>query len=240
MALIKPIAGRGGSGTRPMVTFCYDDGGSTDYDVVFPLFKQYGVRGTFFANEPSHILTEVGLEGELKAKEMADAGQEIGSHTSNHPFLNQLTRAEMIPELLNSKKQIEAITGKPCLTLGIPNGGYNDDVLVMLEGFFEAGRSSDEGLNDYGNNNTHNLKTYFLDNAHVSVDTIKSKVYEAVNTNKWLIISMHKVIEKEEDRTGPWQVLKSELVEILDYIDTFRPYQIDVVPFYEGARRIKS
>lgn len=238
MALIKPIRSSEKRELKSMVTFAFDDGNASDHDIVMPMFQQHGIRGTFFI---THSLTGTGAKflNESQIKAMADNGQEIGSHTMSHASLDTITNEEMVYELLESKKWLESVTGKQCLTLGIPNGSWSDSVLTMLGGYYEAARSSELHNNSYGHYNSYNYGSYFLDNPGYTVDIIKEKIDEAINNREWIIISMHRVLESEDDRTAQWQVTKQQLLELVTYVNSYRPHELEVVPFYEGARRIK-
>lgn len=57
---------------------------------------------------------------------LGSQGFEIGSHTVEHPILTRLTAKELDDELTESKRRIEAETGKPCRSIAYPNGGPED------------------------------------------------------------------------------------------------------------------
>jgi peptidoglycan/xylan/chitin deacetylase (PgdA/CDA1 family) len=50
----------------------------------------------------------------------------IGSHTVTHPMLSRMMTTEQIPELMDSKKQLEALLDKPVDTLSYPYGNRED------------------------------------------------------------------------------------------------------------------
>ena len=57
-----------------------------------------------------------------EVREMAEAGQVIGSHTHTHPILSTLDEEESFQELKQSKEAIESHINKPCRTMSYPNG----------------------------------------------------------------------------------------------------------------------
>lgn len=69
-----------------------------------------------------HGLPRLDLMNEAEVKQMVDVGMEVGSHSSNHVMLEELTREESRKELLDSKKILEGITGKEVLTIAYPYG----------------------------------------------------------------------------------------------------------------------
>jgi peptidoglycan/xylan/chitin deacetylase (PgdA/CDA1 family) len=54
---------------------------------------------------------------------LVEAGWEIGSHTRSHPRLTQLADEALDTELRESRRECEAATGRPCLSLAYP---YSD------------------------------------------------------------------------------------------------------------------
>jgi peptidoglycan/xylan/chitin deacetylase (PgdA/CDA1 family) len=55
-------------------------------------------------------------------RSMARQGVEIGAHTISHPILSRLDDESAIFEIAESKRQLEAITGKPVRYFAYPNG----------------------------------------------------------------------------------------------------------------------
>jgi peptidoglycan/xylan/chitin deacetylase (PgdA/CDA1 family) len=68
--------------------------------------------------------------------QLADAGWEIGSHTSSHPHLTQLDEASLAAELHGSREACEERLGRPCRSLAYPYGDVDDRV---VEAAREAG-----------------------------------------------------------------------------------------------------
>jgi peptidoglycan/xylan/chitin deacetylase (PgdA/CDA1 family) len=99
-------------------------------------------------------------------REMSANGMEIGSHTLSHPILSRLSADEIWTEVDESRKAIEARTGKECNSLAYPNGGAED----MNEAVFEAvGRSGYRYACSYipGTNIHRKLSVYSLKRLHV-------------------------------------------------------------------------
>ena len=99
-------------------SFTFDDCMQSQYDHVFPIFEQYGFKGTFFViteplDDPYGPFWRYGTWSEFL--EMSDAGQEIGSHTVHHLHLGNIaigdtsTDSTLLFELYQSKKRIEQV-----------------------------------------------------------------------------------------------------------------------------------
>jgi peptidoglycan/xylan/chitin deacetylase (PgdA/CDA1 family) len=61
-----------------------------------------------------------------EAREMRDAGMEIGAHTHTHPFLSRLSFASQQAELRESKAILDRNMGQPVTSLAYPNGTTKD------------------------------------------------------------------------------------------------------------------
>lgn len=123
-----------GEGTLPakpvMITF--DDGWRNQYTYAAPLLKKYGFTAVFFVY-PQLIRPRATVfmsSGEVKA--LSDAGFSIGSHTWSHADLrgkrgetSDAFARRTLGELDRSKRWIEAVTGKPAVTLAYPDGFYD-------------------------------------------------------------------------------------------------------------------
>jgi peptidoglycan/xylan/chitin deacetylase (PgdA/CDA1 family) len=59
-------------------------------------------------------------------REMADAGDEFGSHTVNHPILSTLDSVEVEREVKESQERIAAELKRPCHLFAYPNGSAAD------------------------------------------------------------------------------------------------------------------
>jgi len=70
-------------------------------------------------------------------------GIEIGAHTVTHPILTSLDDASAMEEIVTSKRELEAITGKPVTLFAYPNGKVGKDfdarhVAMVREAGFQA------------------------------------------------------------------------------------------------------
>jgi peptidoglycan/xylan/chitin deacetylase (PgdA/CDA1 family) len=132
------LAGNGKpSGRTAALTF--DDGWRNWLTSGLPVLQRLGVGGTFFvcpglfgavhtdvAGEEGALLDEAG------ARELHEAGMELGSHSLTHQDLRKLSDAELSAELGDSKAAVEAITGSPCRLFAYPYGLYDQRVLEAV------------------------------------------------------------------------------------------------------------
>jgi peptidoglycan/xylan/chitin deacetylase (PgdA/CDA1 family) len=115
----------------------FDDGFRNWLTQAAPLLRRLGVRATFyvcpglFGKQHWHVSGEEGrLLDEAEARALHEAGMELGSHSLSHPDLRLLDGGELAVELLESKREVERITGGPCRTFAYPYGLYDERVIA--------------------------------------------------------------------------------------------------------------
>lgn len=103
----------------PSVAFTFDDGHGSNGRAAERIARDGG-SADFFVN-PSRVGKPHNL-GWSDLRSMADAGMSIQSHGQDHCYLNDLSPAEVVAQLVDSKKAIEDHLGRP-VTLFAPPGG---------------------------------------------------------------------------------------------------------------------
>ncbi|MBQ8197232.1 MAG: polysaccharide deacetylase family protein [Clostridia bacterium] len=103
------------------VAISFDCAWGVDYtDKLLEIMEKEQVKCTFFAVEfwskkhPDYL------------KKIADAGHEIGTHSSTHPYMSKLNKDAIIKELNSSCQAIESVTNKKVELFRAPYGDYND------------------------------------------------------------------------------------------------------------------
>lgn len=147
--MVQPFPWR--DGEEAAVSLSFDDARLTQPDIALPLFRQYGVRGTFYVQMDQ-------VRQRLEAwRQAVREGQEIGNHTvthpcsANHPWvkrgLESFTLEEMEQELTQANEQIEEELGVrprtfayPCGQTFVGRGVDRRSYVPMVARLFEAGR----------------------------------------------------------------------------------------------------
>lgn len=103
------------------IAISFDCAWGVDYtDKLLSIMEKEGVKCTFFMVEfwakkhPDYV------------KKIYDAGHEIGTHSSTHPYMSKLSEQAIMKELSSSKKVIEDITGNKVIVFRPPYGDYNN------------------------------------------------------------------------------------------------------------------
>ncbi|GAC1318375.1 MAG: hypothetical protein NVSMB25_07770 [Thermoleophilaceae bacterium] len=144
---VSDLADRLGSGAPPNGTavLSFDDGWHDNHEVVLPLLQEYGISATVYVT--------TGLVGQvnpwtrdgarmMNADELRDlvkAGFEIGAHTVSHPDLSQLDREACLREMVDSRAELEQITGQRVRTFAYPYCKYGPEAIsAAREAGFDA------------------------------------------------------------------------------------------------------
>lgn len=196
---------------RGIVSFNFDDGVKSQYNIAFFEMKKYGYNGTLFM-----IANKTGFfEGrELMtfddARDMQDAGWEIGSHGLKHVGLTILSSDEIKSELKLSKEILEK-EGLDVKSMAFPYGAYNDSITREAKNYYSATRPMQFGFNSVKDPDFYNLKSKWVLNEHSS-EEICSWIQEADEKGLWLILSFHKI----EDDKSSWSFSEQKFKEVLE------------------------
>lgn len=119
----------------PPACLTFDDGRSSDHDVVFPELQARGWSADFFLNPAT-----VGKPGYLdwpQVRQMAAAGMSFQSHGYDHVVLSTLPADALREQLRASKHAIEDATGRPVEFLAAPFGLLTRRVVetALAEGY---------------------------------------------------------------------------------------------------------
>jgi peptidoglycan/xylan/chitin deacetylase (PgdA/CDA1 family) len=116
------------SNPRPdLVALTFDDGRSSDYEMVRPMLLERGFGASFFIvgnslNKPGHL-----SEGQLC--EIAAAGFSVGSHSMTHAVLTGLSDGDLDWELRKSRELLERLLSAPVEHFAAPGGFLNRRVV---------------------------------------------------------------------------------------------------------------
>lgn len=105
----------------------FDDALRSQHRNALPVLNKWAMSGTFFVMPSFRDGVHAYMTPE-EIREVADSGQEIGSHTLNHaslPALRQLNFGAYQSELHLSRALIEEMIGRPVDLFAYPNGAVD-------------------------------------------------------------------------------------------------------------------
>lgn len=115
---------------KPII-LTFDDGYDDAYSAAFPALKERGMVATFYVitdymDHPRYMSWE-------QLKQMAAAGMQIESHTTNHADLSKISRDEQLKELVDSKRAIEEHLGTKVRHFCYPSGKFTEETLALTK-----------------------------------------------------------------------------------------------------------
>ncbi len=118
-----------GGKTKALI-LSFDDGMVADRRLV-KLMNEYGLIGTFHLNS-----NKLGTKDYLTKEEIKVVyeGHEVSVHTVNHPGLTNVSRAEVLYEVGEDRRELERLSGNLVRGMAYPFGSYNDSVVEIING----------------------------------------------------------------------------------------------------------
>lgn len=105
------------------VLLTFDDGHISNYDLAFPILKEFNFVATLFI-----VPIFVGQENYISKDqiiEMSENGMTFGSHSLSHPYLISLNKQDIMREVIESKNRIQNLLKKKVEHFSVPYGFYN-------------------------------------------------------------------------------------------------------------------
>ena len=116
-------------GKAKVLTMSYDDGKHADEKLV-PIFNKYGIKGTFNVNYGMmHRDERVNVENIVELYK----GHEISTHTMTHPTIERCPLVSVANEILEDRKGLESLTGRPVRGHAYPNGSYSEEIKQLFK-----------------------------------------------------------------------------------------------------------
>lgn len=192
---------------RPIVTLTFDDGWASQYTQAFQIMQWYNASGTFylvpnFLNTPHYLTTN-------QAKQIEQAGNEIGSHTMNHMNLTELSPDNISQELTQSKQVLAAQFG-PIKNFAAPFGAFNYQVTREVQQSYASDRTTELGFNNSENFNPYEIFSQNIYNT-TTVAEINQWLDQAARQKIWLVFTFHQV----DNSNNPYAITPQNFEAIL-------------------------
>lgn len=111
---------------HPVVTF--DDGHRSNYEFALPILQRHGIVARFFITV-GWTNQRPGYANWHELRALHANGHHIGAHGWSHALLTHCTASELDRELTSARHALEDGLGVPVVTMSLPGGRSNDQVL---------------------------------------------------------------------------------------------------------------
>ncbi|MDF2590176.1 MAG: polysaccharide deacetylase [Anaerocolumna sp.] len=214
-------------GKHKVLTMSYD-GGREDDRKLIDIFNTYEIKGTF------HLCG--GIDWDERRIPLGDynkvyQGHEIASHTYTRPNLTRIPIEQVILQVLDNRKVLEAIVKYPVQGFSYPYGAYNKAVKETLKTLgvrysrITGNSESFELPNDFYEwkptcHQEHNLLelgrqfTELHNHQYLSLFYIWGRSYELTNEHKWEQIE--KFCELVGNKSDTWYATSIQIVMYIE------------------------
>ena len=112
---------------RPMIALTFDDGPGEYTEELINCLVENNAKATFFM-----LGQNVEAYPEI-AKELSDAGMELGNHSYSHPDLVTIGADAAAQQVSNTDAALKAATGFEATVMRPPGGSFNDSVKAAID-----------------------------------------------------------------------------------------------------------
>ena len=112
---------------RPMIALTFDDGPGEYTEELINCLVENNAKATFFMlGQNVEVYPEI-------AKELSDAGMELGNHSYSHPDLVTIGAEAAAQQVSNTDAALKAATGFEATVMRPPGGSFNDSVKAAID-----------------------------------------------------------------------------------------------------------
>ena len=230
-------------GKHKVFTLSYDDGKITDRRLV-ALFNEYGLKATFNVNSGlEHNSFKEAYNERIPLSEYKELykGHEIACHTVTHPTIARCPREQIVRQILDDRRNLEAILGTTVRGMAYPNGSVSDEVVDIARncGIVHSRTVSSTYSFDmptdflrwnptcwHGSERLKELTQQFINlhkTQYLYMFYVWGHSYEFERDDNWNIIEdLSKVISGKDD------IWYATNIEIVDYLDAYSRIQVSV------------
>ena len=115
---------------RSDVCVTFDDGNGSDLELALPRLLERGIAGTFFL--PAGRIGSPGYVDQAGVRGLLAAGMRVGSHGFSHVDWRTLDESALTRELVDARRELEAIAEGAVDEASCPFGSYDRRVLTRL------------------------------------------------------------------------------------------------------------
>lgn len=229
-----PDAGSSSCGglTEGMVTIHFDDAFAAQYTLARQPLIDHGMKASLY------FITErvgTGWSGYLtmaQAQALAADGHELGSHTTSHENLTQMTDAQIEDQLRISKQWLEANFGRSIAHFATPFGAYDSRVVASARRHYQTHSTVENGLN-YRGADLYRLKRYTVTTGMTPAQ-IRALVQQAQSSRGWLILLFHDFTAGTPSDQYRYRISDFETV-----LDDLAASGVDVVTTSQALARLR-
>jgi LPXTG-site transpeptidase (sortase) family protein len=202
------------------VTFWFDDGLLSTYEIAYPLLTEKNWKGVVAVVSNHSIAQEkFNPDGDPvmsweQVGELVDSGWELSSHSRTHPKMNEITEENVLKEeIIGSKEDLEERNFQVhSFTYPYGQNGRQSGQ-QMISNNYLYWRSSFEEINPVPA--WRHITTFVL-SEEVKREDLEEWVEQTEATNGWLVIMLHGIVDNPNNI---WQHTREQFNMVLDIVE---------------------
>lgn len=196
----------------PLLVMTFDDGADSDYDIIYPMLSDKGIKGTSYV--VGDWLDSDGFMTSEQVLELSKSGWDIQDHTYQHLRLKEESLESVEGQVIENEKVFESIGLETPQHMALPYGQVNDEGREVIakhkKTIRNVGSTSSGTVNYWDSIDFTNLNAVNIDTT--DVDKIKEYIDYAIETKSIIILFGHRIGNDE------YQTPLETLDEITDYV----------------------
>jgi peptidoglycan/xylan/chitin deacetylase (PgdA/CDA1 family) len=176
------------------VALTFDDGYASVGTQAWPALKDRRMAATLYVvpgfMKPGQFFPwdfpgdETVLMNSAEVRDLSADGLDIGSHSMMHRWLPGGDDQKLLVDLVDSKRVLEEMLGKPVVGFAYPTGGWNRRVRERIrEAGYEYAITVDRGLNTPGRTDVHSLRRAFTPDSATDLEMLLDGGFDHLRLN---------------------------------------------------------
>ena len=212
------------SPAKTVVSITFDDGQATQFSV-FPLLRSHAMAATFYVNSGM-----VGSSGFYmrwqQLYQLANAGNEIGGHTSHHAVLDQVSEQTAIKEICEDRQHLIQEGFAPVTSFAYPTAAVRQSHSAVTSCGYRSARGVGQAAGQYWENvppaDPFKLRTPQEARIGTTVQDLERTVTNAEQQNgtRWVILVFHAICDTS--CTSQESTTSSRFEQLVAWLDAQR------------------
>jgi peptidoglycan/xylan/chitin deacetylase (PgdA/CDA1 family) len=184
---------------KTVVSITFDDGQATQYSV-FPVLRSHAMAATFYVNS-GMVGSSSFYMGWQQLYQLANAGNEIGGHTSHHAVLDQVSEQTAIKEICGDRQRLIQEGFAPVTSFAYPTAAVRQSNSAVRSCGYSSARGVGQAAGQYWENmppaDPYKLRTPQEARIGTTVQDLERTVANAEQQSgtRWVILVFHGICD---------------------------------------------
>lgn len=207
---------------KTVVSLTFDDGLATQYSTL-PVLRSHGMSATFYVNS-AMVGSSRSYMTWGQILQLANAGNEIGSHTLHHIVLSQVSEQMVVDEICGDRKKLMQKGLAPVTSFAYPSAVQRQSTLAVRSCGFSSARVVGGGVgfgDDIPPVDAYRLHSPAEATIGTTVQDLEREVASAEQHGvRWVILAFHDICDNA--CAAQESIRSPELTRLLDWLEAQR------------------